>query len=125
VFPLKLNQPLFNLFLGEGLVALGALVEFVNDLVIDELIRKIDSMEKERKVVDQLKILVLTLVADKKILDRIHSTTPHNTYSLLIFPTRLTGTRGPATSIQFSEPQAAIILHDLWISPWLPECCEP
>ena len=42
-------------------------------------------MKKERKVVDQLKVLVRTLVTDKKILDRIHSNTLQTTNNPLFW----------------------------------------
>ena len=38
MFPLKFGQPFLNLFLRECLATLGALVELVNDLVINEII---------------------------------------------------------------------------------------
>ena len=83
MLPLESDQPLFNLFLGKGLMALGTLVLLVNNLVVDEILGKINPMKQERKIVDQLEILISTFVADKKILDRIHLATLHNTCNLL------------------------------------------
>jgi hypothetical protein len=73
VFSLEVHQPLFNLFFTEGRVAFGTLVQLINDLVVDKILREIDPVKQKRKIVDEFKIFVPTFVTDKKILDRIHS----------------------------------------------------
>jgi predicted ABC-class ATPase len=61
-------------------MALGALVELINDLVVDEIVGEIDPVKQKRKIIDQLEVLILAFVADKKIPDRIHSAALQTTH---------------------------------------------
>ncbi len=67
--------------LGKGFLARGALVDFIDCFIIDEIIRKIDPMETKGKTVDQREVLIVATVTHEVFLNIIH---PH--ILLKIFP---------------------------------------
>jgi hypothetical protein len=59
---------------GEGFAALGALVDLIRQSIIDQVIRKVDPIEADREIIDELKVPVVTVAARKVILYVLHST---------------------------------------------------
>jgi hypothetical protein len=55
---LKLNQAFFNLLFCICFVAFGAMIRFLDQVIIYEIIGKVNPMEPKGKIVDELEIFV-------------------------------------------------------------------
>ena len=69
---LYLIQEAFYLILRKGLLALGALIEFIGHFIIYEIFGEIHAMELDFEVLYELEILILTIVTQKVVLDYPH-----------------------------------------------------
>jgi hypothetical protein len=58
----------------KGFRALGALIHFLDRLIIDEIIRKVDAMETKGKIVNELEVFVLTAITQEIFLEFLHPT---------------------------------------------------
>jgi hypothetical protein len=65
-------QGFFDLFPRVSLLTSKALVQFLVILVVDELIRKIDSMKPDREIIHDLEVLTLTAITKKILLNALH-----------------------------------------------------
>jgi hypothetical protein len=63
IFCLYILDAFFNLIFGIGLIAIRALVDFIRNPVIDQVIGKIDTMEPYGKIMKALEVLAFTGIA--------------------------------------------------------------
>jgi hypothetical protein len=68
----EFSQAFVDLFPGEGLAALGALVDLVGELIIDEFIGEVDGVKPHREIIDPREISVSTTIAHEIFLNDIH-----------------------------------------------------
>jgi hypothetical protein len=75
-FLFELRQNIFNLLLRKGFAALGALKQFVGQLVINEIIREVDPVESYGKAVNSSEVPVLAAVTKKIVVRHLHRLPP-------------------------------------------------
>jgi hypothetical protein len=61
------RQCVFNLFFAECLLARSTLISLFHYFVVDQIVRKINPVKTKAKIVNKAKILVPTVIADKKV----------------------------------------------------------
>ena len=75
-FFLELRKNILNLLRREGLAAFRALKQFIGQLVINEIIREVDSIESNGEAVNSCEVLVLAAVTKKIVVGHLHLLPP-------------------------------------------------
>ena len=61
-FSFYLGQSFFYLLFCKGFPALGALINFIDEPVIDEIVGKVNTVKPKGKIVNELKVFIFTFV---------------------------------------------------------------
>jgi hypothetical protein len=70
---LEFREGLIDVMFSKGLVALGALVYLISQLLVNQFIREIDAIEADREVIYELEIFILAVVTEEIVMNEIHS----------------------------------------------------